>query len=185
MTCAEYEYQWCWLCEEEYKTGHYERGQCNGKQFIEADSVEEANEIRLPLYYDDGNYCCRRCCIEQCAETNWDYDFTCAYITLVSLIVIGIPIAAGLAPLTVPIGVCIGGVSIGKSINKLMMKLKQLGTVLLFTVWIGKYLYWDILHGYWDMRDDGVIGFGNGLSLYQSVFLCVDLYEYLGGQFSR
>ena len=118
MTCAECEYQWCWLCEGEYKTGHYERGQCNGKQFIEADSVEEANEIRLPLYYDDGNYCFRCCCIEQCAETNWDYDFTCAYITLVSLIVIGIPIAAGLAPLTVPIGVCIGGVSIGKSINK-------------------------------------------------------------------
>ena len=23
MTCAEYKYQWCWLCEGEYKYGHY------------------------------------------------------------------------------------------------------------------------------------------------------------------
>lgn len=117
MTCAECEYQWCWLCEREYKKNHYEKGQCNGMQFVEADSVEEANETgRMSLYDNDGNYCCRCCCIEQCAETNWDYDFTSAYIALVALFVIGIPIAVGLAPLTVPIGVCIGGVSIGMSI---------------------------------------------------------------------
>ena len=35
MTCINCQYQWCWLCEGEYKYGHYDRGNCEGKQFIE------------------------------------------------------------------------------------------------------------------------------------------------------
>ena len=33
MTCTSCKYQWCWLCLEEYKYGHYESGKCEGKQF--------------------------------------------------------------------------------------------------------------------------------------------------------
>ena len=37
MTCVNCEYQWCWLCEGEYKYGHYESGKCQGQQFAKAD----------------------------------------------------------------------------------------------------------------------------------------------------
>jgi len=35
MTCVNCQYQWCWLCEGEYKYGHYDRGNCKGQQFLE------------------------------------------------------------------------------------------------------------------------------------------------------
>ena len=44
MTCASCKYQWCWLCEGQYKYGHYDSGKCNGHQFTKADSLEEANK---------------------------------------------------------------------------------------------------------------------------------------------
>ena len=30
MTCVNCKYQWCWLCEGEYKYGHYDSGKCQG-----------------------------------------------------------------------------------------------------------------------------------------------------------
>ena len=33
MTCINCKYQWCWLCEGEYKYGHYDSGKCQGQQF--------------------------------------------------------------------------------------------------------------------------------------------------------
>jgi hypothetical protein len=41
MTCASCKYQWCWLCEGEYKYGHYASGRCNNHQFTKANSIEE------------------------------------------------------------------------------------------------------------------------------------------------
>ena len=41
MTCAECKYQWCWLCEGEYKDGHFRRGTCNGLQFAKIEHLEE------------------------------------------------------------------------------------------------------------------------------------------------
>ena len=37
MTCVNCKYQWCWLCEGEYKYGHYDSGKCQGQQFTKAD----------------------------------------------------------------------------------------------------------------------------------------------------
>ena len=37
MTCVNCKYQWCWLCEGEYKYGHYDSGKCQGQQFAKAD----------------------------------------------------------------------------------------------------------------------------------------------------
>ena len=37
MTCVSCKYQWCWLCEGEYKYGHYGSGKCQGQQFTKAD----------------------------------------------------------------------------------------------------------------------------------------------------
>ena len=37
MTCVSCKYQWCWLCEGEYKYGHYDSGKCQGQQFTIAD----------------------------------------------------------------------------------------------------------------------------------------------------
>ena len=36
MTCVNCKYQWCWLCEGEYKYGHYDSGKCQGQQFVKA-----------------------------------------------------------------------------------------------------------------------------------------------------
>ena len=41
MTCINCKYQWCWLCEGEYKYGHYSSGKCSGKQFVKADYLED------------------------------------------------------------------------------------------------------------------------------------------------
>ena len=39
MTCVSCRYQWCWLCEGEYKYGHYSSGLCKGKLFTRADKL--------------------------------------------------------------------------------------------------------------------------------------------------
>ena len=42
MTCTECKYQWCWLCEGEYKSGHYgENGPCYGLQFKKINYLKE------------------------------------------------------------------------------------------------------------------------------------------------
>ena len=33
MTCIECNFNWCWLCEKEYKSNHYNNGECKGKQY--------------------------------------------------------------------------------------------------------------------------------------------------------
>lgn len=89
MTCAECKYQWCWLCEGKYSSGHYTQGRCNGHQFSRIDYLppENKNESikkNVPLYnvqnynnYNNNNYnhirrtcCCRRncryCCCCRC-----------------------------------------------------------------------------------------------------------------------
>ena len=40
MTCVSCKYQWCWLCEGEYKYGHYDSGKCKGFQFTRADNLK-------------------------------------------------------------------------------------------------------------------------------------------------
>ena len=49
MTCASCKYQWCWLCEGEYKYGHYDSGKCGGHQFTVADSLEEIKNKNIKL----------------------------------------------------------------------------------------------------------------------------------------
>ena len=39
MTCVNCQYQWCWLCQGEYKYGHYDRGNCRGQQFSEFNDI--------------------------------------------------------------------------------------------------------------------------------------------------
>ena len=39
MTCVNCKYQWCWLCEGEYRYGHYDSGKCKGQQFTRADNL--------------------------------------------------------------------------------------------------------------------------------------------------
>ena len=41
MTCTSCKYQWCWLCEGEYKYGHFNQGACNGHQFTKANFLSE------------------------------------------------------------------------------------------------------------------------------------------------
>ena len=41
MTCVSCKYQWCWLCEGQYKYGHYDSGKCKGHQFTRADNIKE------------------------------------------------------------------------------------------------------------------------------------------------
>ena len=41
MTCVSCKYQWCWLCEGEYKYEHYKSGICKGQQFTRADNLKE------------------------------------------------------------------------------------------------------------------------------------------------
>ena len=49
MTCANCQYQWCWLCESEYKYGHYDRGICKGLQ--SAENVDPKKIIKLKNAY--------------------------------------------------------------------------------------------------------------------------------------
>ena len=46
MTCVSCKYQWCWLCEGEYKYGHYDSGKCSGQQFTRADNLKEIKRMR-------------------------------------------------------------------------------------------------------------------------------------------
>ena len=51
MTCTNCKYQWCWLCEGEYKYGHYDSGKCMGYQFTVADSLEQAQNVKVKNNY--------------------------------------------------------------------------------------------------------------------------------------
>ena len=55
MTCAECKYQWCWICEGEYKEGHFKSGQCNGLQFERINFLSEKDKLKSILY-NDYNY---------------------------------------------------------------------------------------------------------------------------------
>ena len=46
MTCINCQYQWCWLCEGEYKYGHYKRGNCGGLQFAEYNNFDEILKLK-------------------------------------------------------------------------------------------------------------------------------------------
>ena len=46
MTCVSCKYQWCWLCEGEYKYEHYTSGKCNGKRFTRADNLEDIEKYK-------------------------------------------------------------------------------------------------------------------------------------------
>ena len=46
MTCVSCKYQWCWLCEGEYKYEHYRSGKCKGQQFTRADNLKEIECLR-------------------------------------------------------------------------------------------------------------------------------------------
>ena len=48
MTCTSCKYQWCWLCEGEYKYGHYTQGLCNGHQFTKVNFLSEINPKPIP-----------------------------------------------------------------------------------------------------------------------------------------
>lgn len=57
MTCAECKYQWCWLCEKEYKPGHFDKGKgtCGGQQFSKKNYPEPPKEeYKRPIvnYYN-------------------------------------------------------------------------------------------------------------------------------------
>ena len=87
MTCPECQYQWCWLCEGKYSSKHFEKGQCSGKQFIQADSLQQVREIEIERRNQrGGNYCCSCCCIDMCAYTNWDCSLICHYIGLIFIL---------------------------------------------------------------------------------------------------
>ena len=52
MTCAECKYQWCWLCEGKYNSGHYTTGKCAGQQFTKA---TKPNDEISKKYINDQN----------------------------------------------------------------------------------------------------------------------------------
>ena len=43
MKCVNCKFQWCWLCEDEYKYGHYNSGKCQGQQFAKTDFQKKIN----------------------------------------------------------------------------------------------------------------------------------------------
>ena len=53
MTCINCKYQWCWLCEGEYKYGHYDSGRCKDQWFVIADYPKE---IKDDNNYNNNNY---------------------------------------------------------------------------------------------------------------------------------
>lgn len=120
MTCAECQYQWCWLCEGKYTVEHYQKGKCKGNQFIKANSLEEAENINRENrinQHRDGNYCCSCCCIESCAETNWSCSFIAAYIGIILLFCIA-PVGLIFLPLATLIGGATFSVIAGLEIAK-------------------------------------------------------------------
>ena len=53
MTCVECKFQWCWLCQKEYKYGHYDYGSCKGLQFEKEQDEEKIQKMlkkNLELY---------------------------------------------------------------------------------------------------------------------------------------
>ena len=58
MTCAECRFQWCWICEGEYKEGHFKSGKCNGLQFERINFLSEKDKLKSILYndYNDNNH---------------------------------------------------------------------------------------------------------------------------------
>ena len=73
MTCTECKYQWCWLCEGEYKNGHFSRGQCNGLQFAHINFLSEKDKVpRRVHYHYNREEQERGCCI---CVTNIDDKF--------------------------------------------------------------------------------------------------------------
>ena len=45
MTCVECKFQWCWLCQKEYKYGHYDNGSCKGLQFNKEQDEEKIKKM--------------------------------------------------------------------------------------------------------------------------------------------
>ena len=46
IICSKCNYQWCWLCNNEYTNGHYTHGKCKGFQFFRP---KDENEIQLAM----------------------------------------------------------------------------------------------------------------------------------------
>ena len=46
MTCTNCEYQWCWICEEEYKSDHYLVGKCRGLQDVDVNDFDDIVKYR-------------------------------------------------------------------------------------------------------------------------------------------
>ena len=45
MTCVECKFQWCWLCQKEYKPNHYIQGSCRGLQFEREEDEEKIKKL--------------------------------------------------------------------------------------------------------------------------------------------
>jgi hypothetical protein len=61
MTCTSCKFQWCWLCEGEYKYGHFQQGACNGHQFTKVNFLSEikpkaTNINNRPYNYNNNTY---------------------------------------------------------------------------------------------------------------------------------
>jgi hypothetical protein len=85
MTCAECRFQWCWLCEGVYFSGHYDFGKCKGQQFSKRDYLAEDEANNLVGDNSRGSrrersccyrfWCCRCCCL--CCRICWaDYIYS-------------------------------------------------------------------------------------------------------------
>ena len=62
MTCINCKYQWCWLCEGEYKYGHYDSGRCKDQWFAIADYPKEINNDNNNLDNNRDNRNGETCC---------------------------------------------------------------------------------------------------------------------------
>ena len=52
ITCKICQYQWCWLCNKEYKMGHFNSGKCRGLYFFKPENeyeIELAQEGKIRL----------------------------------------------------------------------------------------------------------------------------------------
>ena len=47
ITCTNCNFQWCWLCNEEYTPDHFNQGKCKGYQFFEPD-----DEYQIKLAFE-------------------------------------------------------------------------------------------------------------------------------------
>ena len=46
MVCINCDYQWCWICEEEYKSDHYLVGKCRGLQDVDVNDFDDIVKYR-------------------------------------------------------------------------------------------------------------------------------------------